>query len=137
MAAAATSTAMKLPFGTPKVDDGIWIVSFMHNDLGFIDVEQKALQPFGTELSPISQVLPLPMSPVRTIRPRPGRGDRRRGLDLLRAGGNRSPSASPPNNWPPTFGADLRIAGGQPAAELRAVFHRGRLFLIDAIGRRL
>ena len=36
---------MKLPFGTPKVDDGIWIVSFMHNDLGFIDVEQKALQP--------------------------------------------------------------------------------------------
>jgi hypothetical protein len=45
MAAAATSTAMKLPFGTPKVDDGIWIVSFMHNDLGFIDVEQKALQP--------------------------------------------------------------------------------------------
>src|SRR6267143_5808170 len=35
-----------------EVDDGIWIVSFMHYDLGFIDLEQKTLQPldnpFGT-----------------------------------------------------------------------------------------
>jgi hypothetical protein len=41
-----------------KEVDGIWIVSFMHDDLGFIDLEQKTLQPldnpFGTGLSPIS-----------------------------------------------------------------------------------
>ena len=41
-----------------EVDDGIWIVSFMHYDLGFIDLEQKTLQPldnpFGTGLSPMS-----------------------------------------------------------------------------------
>jgi hypothetical protein len=44
--------------GIKEVDDGIWIVSFMHYDLGFIDLEQKTLQPldnpFGTELSPMS-----------------------------------------------------------------------------------
>jgi hypothetical protein len=26
-------------------DDGNWIVSFMHYDLGYIDLEQKTLQP--------------------------------------------------------------------------------------------
>jgi hypothetical protein len=31
--------------GIKEVDDGIWIVSFMHYDLGFIDLEQKTLQP--------------------------------------------------------------------------------------------
>ena len=40
------------------VDDGIWIVSFMSYDLGFIDLEQKTLQPldnpFGPRLSPMS-----------------------------------------------------------------------------------
>jgi hypothetical protein len=45
-------------FGIKEVDDGIWIVSFMHYDLGFIDLEQKTLQllnnPFGTGLSPMS-----------------------------------------------------------------------------------
>src|SRR6516164_10174580 len=44
--------------GLKEVDDGIWIVSFMHYDLGFIDLEQKTLQPldnpFGTGLSPMS-----------------------------------------------------------------------------------
>jgi hypothetical protein len=37
---------------------GIWLVSFMHYDLGYIDLEQKTLQtidnPFGTRLSPMS-----------------------------------------------------------------------------------
>ena len=41
-----------------EVDDGIWMVSFTHYDLGFIDLEQKTLQlldnPFGTGLSPMS-----------------------------------------------------------------------------------
>jgi hypothetical protein len=26
-------------------DEGIWIVSFMDHDLGFVDLEQKTLQP--------------------------------------------------------------------------------------------
>lgn len=40
-----------------EVDEGIWIVSFMHYDLGFIDLEQKTLQPvdnpFGIRVSPM------------------------------------------------------------------------------------
>lgn len=44
--------------GIKEVDEGIWLVSFMHYDLGFIDLEQKTLQPmdnpFGARLSPMS-----------------------------------------------------------------------------------
>jgi transposase InsO family protein len=44
--------------GIKEVDDGIWLVSFMHYDLGYIDLEQKTLQtldnPFGPGLSPRS-----------------------------------------------------------------------------------
>lgn len=44
--------------GIKEVDDGIWSVSFMHYDLGFIDLEQKTLQPldnpFGPRLLPMS-----------------------------------------------------------------------------------
>ena len=44
--------------GIKEVDDGIWIVSFMRTDLGFIDLEQTTLQPldnpFGPRLSPMS-----------------------------------------------------------------------------------
>ena len=44
--------------GIKEVDDGIWLVSFMHYDLGYIDLEQKTLQPldnpFGPGLSPMS-----------------------------------------------------------------------------------
>lgn len=44
--------------GIKEVDDGIWLVSFMRYDLGYIDLEQKTLQtidnPFGTRLSPMS-----------------------------------------------------------------------------------
>ena len=40
--------------GIKEVDDGIWIVTFMRYDLGFIDLEQQTLQPidnpFGTGL---------------------------------------------------------------------------------------
>jgi transposase InsO family protein len=43
--------------GIKEVDDGIWLVSFMHYDLGYIDLEQRTLQtidsPFGTRLSPM------------------------------------------------------------------------------------
>jgi hypothetical protein len=44
--------------GIKEVDDGIWLVSFMHYDLGYIELEQRTLQtidnPFGTRLSPMS-----------------------------------------------------------------------------------
>jgi hypothetical protein len=44
--------------GIKEVGEGIWLVSFMHYDLGYFDLEQKTLQPldnpFGTRLSPMS-----------------------------------------------------------------------------------
>lgn len=44
--------------GIKEVDEGIWIVSFMHYDLGYIDLEQRTLQPldnpFGARLLPMS-----------------------------------------------------------------------------------
>ncbi len=44
--------------GIEEVDDGIWLVSFMRYDLGYVDLEQRTLQPldnpFGTRLSPMS-----------------------------------------------------------------------------------
>ena len=44
--------------GIKEVDDGIWLISFMQYDLGYIDLERKKLQtidnPFGTRLSPMS-----------------------------------------------------------------------------------
>ena len=44
--------------GIKEVDDGIWLVSFMEYDLGYIDLEQKTLQPldnpFGPRLLPMS-----------------------------------------------------------------------------------
>ena len=44
--------------GVKEVDEGIWLVSFMHYDLGYVDLEQKTLQtldnPFGPRLSPMS-----------------------------------------------------------------------------------
>ena len=44
--------------GIKEVDEGIWVVSFMQYDLGYIDLEQKTLQPldnpFGARLSPMS-----------------------------------------------------------------------------------
>jgi transposase InsO family protein len=43
--------------GVKEVDDGIWLVSFMQHDLGYIDLEQKTLQtidnPFGTRVLPM------------------------------------------------------------------------------------
>ena len=44
--------------GIKEVDDGIWLISFMRYHLGYIDLEQKTLQPldnpFGPRLSPMS-----------------------------------------------------------------------------------
>jgi transposase InsO family protein len=44
--------------GIKEVEDGIWLVSFMEYDLGYIDLEEKTLQPlenpFGPKVSPMS-----------------------------------------------------------------------------------
>lgn len=44
--------------GIKEVDDGIWLVSFMRYDLGYIDLEQRTLQtidnPFAKRSSPMS-----------------------------------------------------------------------------------
>jgi hypothetical protein len=44
--------------GIKQVDDGIWLVSFVHYGLGYFDREQKTLQPFdnpfGSKLPPMS-----------------------------------------------------------------------------------
>jgi hypothetical protein len=40
------------------IDEGIWLVTFIDYDLGYIDLEQRTLQtldnPFGPRLSPMS-----------------------------------------------------------------------------------
>ena len=44
--------------GIKEVEDGVWLVSFMHYDLGYIDLEQRTLQPldnpFGPGVAPMS-----------------------------------------------------------------------------------
>lgn len=44
--------------GNKEIDDGLWLISFMHHDLGYIDLEQRTLRPldnpFGPRLSPMS-----------------------------------------------------------------------------------
>ena len=57
----ASTSQPSLPASASKfkeVDEDIWLVSFMSYDLGFIDLEQKTLQPldnpFGPRLSPMS-----------------------------------------------------------------------------------
>jgi hypothetical protein len=43
--------------GIKEVDEGIWLVSFMDYDLGFIDLEEKTLQPLNNPFGP--KVLPM------------------------------------------------------------------------------
>src|SRR5215472_6302839 len=57
--------------GVKEVEDGIWLVSFMNYDLGYIDLEEKTLHPWRTPSGQkcnlcLRNVL-LPMSPERTI----------------------------------------------------------------------
>jgi len=44
--------------GIREVDEAIWLVSFMHYDLGYVDLEEKVLQPLD---NPFNKIL-LPMS---------------------------------------------------------------------------
>ena len=57
--------------GIKEVDDGIWLVSFMHYHLGYFDLEQKTLQPStipsARDCHPCPRYVPLPMSPGWTI----------------------------------------------------------------------
>jgi transposase InsO family protein len=43
--------------GIKEVDDGIWLVSFMDYDLGYVDLEEKTLQPLENPFGP--KVLPM------------------------------------------------------------------------------
>ena len=52
---ASTSSA---PRGSEEFDHGNWLVSFLAYDLGYIDLEEKTLQPlenpFGSKVLPMS-----------------------------------------------------------------------------------
>jgi len=43
--------------GVKEVEEGIWLVSFMDYDLGYIDLEEKTLQPLPNPFGP--KVLPM------------------------------------------------------------------------------
>lgn len=38
--------------GIKEVDDGIWLVTFMDYDLGYIDLKEKTLQPLDNPFGP-------------------------------------------------------------------------------------
>jgi hypothetical protein len=38
--------------GIEEVDDGIWLVSLMDYDLGYIDLEERTLQPLNNPVGP-------------------------------------------------------------------------------------
>ena len=65
--------------GVKEVDDGIWLVSFINYDLGYIDLEEKTLQPCripsGQKCNPCLRNVLLPMSPERTEKNWSGRED--------------------------------------------------------------
>ena len=44
--------------GIREVEDGIWLVTFMHYDLGYVDLEERVLQPLN---NPFNELL-LPIS---------------------------------------------------------------------------
>src|SRR6202158_1690380 len=56
--------------GLKEVEEGIWLVSFMDYDLGYVDLEEKTLQPldnpFAPKCYPCSRYVLLPMCPGRT-----------------------------------------------------------------------
>jgi hypothetical protein len=72
--------------GIKEVADRIWLVTFMHYDLGFFDHETCPLEPVDNPFEPKV----LPMSPVQTVTyatgidlRETGRGDRIRTCDIL------------------------------------------------------
>jgi hypothetical protein len=53
-------------FGVKEIDDGIWLASFMHYDLGYFDLEQKTLQPLGHSLPSTDKKTPLCKEQIQT-----------------------------------------------------------------------
>jgi len=51
--------------GSKEVDDGIWIVSFMRYDLGYIDLEQRTLQPLDNRQPVRSEVVTHVLGTIR------------------------------------------------------------------------
>jgi hypothetical protein len=47
----SSSSEFCISVGIKEVDDGIWLVSFMDYDLGYIDLEKKTLQPLNNPLA--------------------------------------------------------------------------------------
>ena len=43
--------------GIKEVEDGIWLVTFMAYDLGYVDLEERTLQPLNNPFGP--KVLPM------------------------------------------------------------------------------
>jgi hypothetical protein len=41
-----------LTLGIKEVEDGVWLVTFMDYDLGYIDLEQRTLQPLDNPFGP-------------------------------------------------------------------------------------
>ena len=41
-----------MTLGIKEVDDDIWLVSFMDYDLGYIELEQRTLQPLDNPFGP-------------------------------------------------------------------------------------
>src|SRR5690348_5598629 len=68
VAAASAFTERKSTFPNPspdrlsvsEVENGIWLVSFMSYDLGYIDLEEKTLQPVENPFGPRPQPTPVP-----------------------------------------------------------------------------
>ena len=86
--------------GIKEVDDGIWLVSFMNYDLGYIDLEEKTLQPLDNPFGPKV----LPMSQVRSVTyvSGPDRGS------LAPRDGHRSEHANGELAWRPFSGVLTR-----------------------------
>jgi len=53
----SSSALAEQKLGIKEVDEGIWLVSFVAYDLGYIDLEQTTLQPLDNPLGP--QVSPM------------------------------------------------------------------------------
>ena len=76
--------------GIKEVDDGIWLVTFLDYDLGYIDLEQKTLRTLDNPIGPRS----LPMSQVRDVTDVSGPDNGRiGGRGGIRTHGEREPTA--------------------------------------------
>ena len=54
---AAIHTDNGMPFASPKVGDRLWLVTFMHYDLGYFDDEAGRVEPIADPFG--SKVLPM------------------------------------------------------------------------------